>query len=189
MPAHIDTIILHEELAYADVIPVRFRALDAPPDAAALAHWTERNLRMLQAASALEEHGLHEKPDEDSPHAADILRIDSKINLLLDLVGALLAASQSRPAPCAVRFNARAATWQQRGELPRPDAYGAVELHLRECLVQPLTLVGTVNDVAEDGLVDVRFDPIPEAVADQIEKLVFRRHRRQVAGVRHTRRS
>ena len=39
-----------------------------------------------------------EKPDDESPHSADIMRLDFKLNLLLDLAGQLLAASQPRAA-------------------------------------------------------------------------------------------
>jgi hypothetical protein len=38
--------------------------------------------------------------------------------------------------------------------------------------------------VSPDGQVKVKFMPLGEAVADLIEKLAFRRHRRQVAGSR-----
>ena len=48
--------------------------------------------RVLQSCAAIEEHGHIEKPDENAPHAADLLRIDLKINVLLDLVGRLLAS-------------------------------------------------------------------------------------------------
>jgi hypothetical protein len=148
----------------------------------------ERNLRTLLACAALEEHGQHDKPAEDSPHAADILRIDLKVNLLLDMVGALLAASQSRPPSVPARFNPHGIVWDCSGPLPAPGSYGIVDIHLRECLAQPLSLAGTVAEGPADRHVHVRFEPIHEQVADQFERLVFRRHRRQVAGGRAQRR-
>jgi hypothetical protein len=126
--------------------------------------------------------------DEDSPHAAELQRIDQKVNLLLDMVGHLLAASQSRPAAVPVRFNTRGAVWQHPAPGPRGGTRGVVEIHLKECLVQPLTLSGTVTEDSPDGIVQLQFDPLPETVTDHMEKLVFRRHRRQIAGVRHSRR-
>ena len=138
--------------------------------------------------AALDEHGHHEKSSDDSPHAADLLRIDLKVNLLLDLVGALLAATQSRPSPVPARFNPHGIVWEASGEVPPAGAYGLVEIHLRDCLVQPLALAGTVADEPAEHHVHVRFDPLPEPVADQLERLVFRRHRRQVAGGRTQRR-
>ena len=177
-----DTVILHEELAYADVLPVAFRPLPGPLDAVQAASCADRNLRTLLACAALEEHGQHEKQAEDSPHAADIQRIDLKVNLLLDMVGALLAASQSRPPAVPARFNPHGIVWESAGAPPAAGAYGLVEIHLKDCLAQPLVLAGTVADGPAERRVHVRFDPIQGHVADQVERLVFRRHRRQVAG-------
>ena len=184
-----DTVILHQELAYADVLPVVFRPLDGPLDGVYAASLADRNLRTLLACAALEEHGQHDKLAEDSPHAADILRIDLKVNLLLDMVGALLAATQSRPPAVAARFNPHGIVWETTGPTPAAGAFGLVEIHLKECLAQPLALAGTVAEGPAERHVHVRFEPIPDQVADQFERLVFRRHRRQVAGGRTQRRA
>ena len=100
----------------------------------------------------------------------------------------LLAASQSRPPARPVRFNAHGIVWQTDGAVPAPGTRGVVEVHLKDSLVQPLCLLGSVADESHDGVVHMRFEPLSEAVGDHVEKLVFRRHRRQIAGVRHTRR-
>lgn len=184
----VDTVILHNELAYADQLAVAFRPLEAPLDPAVEASLVERNLRLLQACAALEEHGQIEKPDEDSPHAADIMRIDLKINLLLDLVGHVVARSQSRPAAVPVRFNTHGIVWTQTAPAPQAGTRGIVEIHLRDALVEPLALPGVVAEGSADGHVHVRFEGLHETVADHIERLVFRRHRRQIAGARLSRR-
>jgi hypothetical protein len=88
-----------------------------------------------------------------------------------------------------VRFNTRGIVWQHAGATPRRGERCIVEIHLKDCLVQPLTLSGTVSDDTADGMIQISFDPLPEPVSDHMEKLVFRRHRRQIAGVRHARRS
>ena len=83
----VDTVVLYEELAYEDVLPLAWRRLPEPFDPATIGSFADRNLRVLQSLSALEEHGQIEKPDDSSVHAADILRLDMKMNLLLDMVG------------------------------------------------------------------------------------------------------
>lgn len=200
MGEHGDTVILHDELAYADVLPVAFRPLADEPGEDAVAAWSERNLRLLQGCAALEEHAGGEKQDDDGPHAADLRRIDLKVNLLLDMVGHLVAASQARPPARPLRFNAHGIVWSLRpGEAaPRGGTPGLVEIHLKPFMVDPLALPGVVAAAepaaaggGRDGggaIVHVRFEALPEMVADHIEKLVFRRHRRQVAGVRQSRR-
>jgi hypothetical protein len=134
--------------------------------------------------TALDEHGQIEKPDENAPHAADILRLEMKMNLLLDMVGALLIASRPRPKPAAVRFNALGGVFQGSSPFPPLGNQGVLEVFLRDCVADPLRLFGRIASVAPDGKVKVRFVPPGEHISDLLEKLAFRKHRRQVAGVR-----
>jgi hypothetical protein len=180
-----DTVILFEELAYHDVLPVGWRPLGDEIDPDLAASYTASNVRVLQACTALQEQGQLEKAD-DQPHSADFLRLELKINLLLDVVGRILAANQPRPPAVAIRFNALGATFQGTPPYPRPGAQGAVEIYLRECVAEPLRLIGRVANVSAGGEIKVRFLPPGEAASDLLEKLAFRRHRRQVAGSRNT---
>jgi hypothetical protein len=183
-----DTVILRNELAYVDVLPVAFVLLDVAADASQRASMAEKNLRVLLASAALEEHGQIDKADDGSPHAADLLRMEQKLNLMLDVVGYLLAQSQSRPLPTSIRLNALGAIWQATDTNFTVDSRGVLQVYLRECLVQPLNLPARVVAI-QDHETHLEFDSMPDAVSDQLEKLVFRRHRRQVAGARHGRRS
>jgi hypothetical protein len=180
----VDTIVLFEELAYEDMLPLTWRLAGAPVSDLVKRSFADRNLKLLQACAALEEHGQAEKADERAPYHADIVRLDMKMNLLLDLVGQIFAASHPRPEAMPVRFNALGAVWQHKGTPPNEGVYGVLELHLRECLVEPLRLSGRVASVSADSRVKIKFDNPGDAVADLIEKLAFRRHRRQVAGAR-----
>ena len=179
-----DTVVLYNELAYEDVRPVNWAPLAGSVDAALAASFTERNVRLLQALAAIEDHGASDKPDEATP---DLTRLDFKINLLLDLVGQLLVANRPQPAPVAIRFNAHGAVWQASAPLPQVGAHGIVEIHLRDFLAEPLRLVGSLAKVSAAGEATVRFAPVGEAVADLIERLIFRHHRRHVAGIRQPR--
>lgn len=183
-----DTVVLYEELAFQDVLPLLWRPAASPVDRELTASFDERNLRLLQAWDAMEEHVPVEKKPEDAPYAAEITRLDLKINLLLDLVGQLLVANRPRPHASPVRFNALGAMWRATGTLPEAGEQGIAEIYLRDCLAEPLRLVGRVTNVTPDGHIKVRFLPMGEAVSDLIEKLAFRRHRRQIAGARQPRR-
>jgi hypothetical protein len=183
-----DTIILYEELAYQDVLPIAWRPLPDELDADLVASFTDSNIRVLQACAALEEHSAGEKQDDASPHSAHLVRIDLKINLLLDLVGKILAVNQPRPKPLPIRFNAVGATWRtSKAPLPAPGSQLVLEIYLHDALAEPVRLVGRVTKVAGEEI-NVRFNPPGEATADLIEKLAFRRHRRRVAGARQPRR-
>jgi hypothetical protein len=185
----IDTVVLYEELAYEDVLPLVWRRLPEPFDPAVIGSFADRNLRVLQSLSALEEHGQLEKVDENSVHAADIVRLDLKVNLLLDMVGQLLIASRPRPASAAIRFNAVGAVWQGVAPYPELGNQGVLEVYLRDCIAEPLRLVGRIASVGPDGRIKARFIPPGEHISDLLEKLAFRRHRRQVAGAKHPKKS
>lgn len=184
----VDTIVLHNELAYEDVFPVGWRSLSRPLDLPAVAALTERNVRTLQVCATIEEQGPVEKSEDKALNSADLLRLEVKMNLVLELMGQLLAAQQQRPRPVSMRFNALGAIWRSATP-PRVGDQGLLDIYLRECLAQPLTLIANVTHVSADGVVRVAFTPPGEATADLIEKLAFRRHRRHVAGVRQPRRS
>lgn len=181
-----DTIVLYEEIAYLDKLPLRWRPFNSPPELPLLASFKDRNLRVLQAAAAMEESVGEKRPDDAAPHSADLQRLESKVNLLLDLVGQLVAANQGRPAAAPVKFNARGASWRSAGPL-QPGSRGVLEIWLRESLVEPLHLAGQVESVAPDGRVTVRFDAQDKAVEEMLEKLAFRHHRRRVASSRQPR--
>jgi hypothetical protein len=184
-----DTVVLYEELAFQDVLPISWRPMTSPVERELAASFDERNLRLLQAWDAMEEHTPVERQKaEEAPYAAEIMRLDLKVNLLLDLVGQLLAANRSRPPSSPVRFNALGAMWQGSGTLPEAGEQGLVEIYLRDCMAEPLRLAGRVTKVTPDGNIKVKFLPMGEAVSDLIEKLAFRRHRRQIAGARQPRR-
>jgi hypothetical protein len=183
-----DTVVLFAELAYEDILPLRWRAATGQISDAFRRSCAESNLKVLQACTALEEHGQPEKADEHSQYHADIVRLDMKINLLLDMVGQILIANRPRPDPMSIRFNTLGAVWQHKGTLPAANALGVLEVYLRECVIDPLRLIGTVISVTDETRVKVKFEPPGQQIADLIEKLAFRRHRRQIAGTRNPKR-
>ena len=177
-----DTVVLYEELAVQDVLPVQWRPAAARPDPQSLAGLSERNYQILQAWDDLEDRGPVELSDENSPLGAELQRLDRKLTLLLDLVGQILCVNQPRPPPVAVRFNALGAEWRLSQAPPEVGAPGTVEIHLRECVAQPLRFAGNVTALTGGGELRVRFVPLEDAVASLIGRIAFRRHRRQIAG-------
>ncbi len=176
-----DTVVLYEELAVQDVLPVLWRPAAAPPDPQSLAGLSERNYQILRAWDDLEDRGP-ELSDENSPLGTELQRLDRKLTLLLDLVGQMLCVNQPRPPAVAVCFNALGAEWRLSQPPPEVGAPGIVEIYLRECVAQPLRFAGSATAVTGGGELTVRFVPLDDAVASLIGKIAFRRHRRQIAG-------
>lgn len=181
MTDNTDTVVLYEELAFQDVLPVLWRPAPAPPGREVLSGLSESNLQILQTWEALTDQSRIE-PDENSPLSADLQRMDRKLTLLLDMVGQILSTNRPRPAAVPVRFNALGAAWRAVGPPPAANSAGILEIHLHEYVAQPLRFAGTVTGVTSSGDVTVRFVPLEDLVAALIAKVAFRRHRRQIAG-------
>ena len=112
-------------------------------------------------------------------------RLDFKLNLLLDLAGQLLAASQPR---AAARHRSASTPWARACSTTKPlaaGAHGILEVMLaRHRRAAAATCRRKSCRARRAGQTRVRFLSLGETVADHIEKLVFRRHRRKIAGAR-----
>ena len=168
-----DTIVLDAELAYADVLPIRWTPLEAELDVERAAALIDQNLRVLQTFAAMEDSAQVEKPDEDSPHSADLQRISSRSTA--SIIGRIGARTAVPKLPIASARGAGGAGARRLGQQPRraqdPSARN------RCCSL----CAYRVAAVRRGRHVKVDFDAVGEPVADIIEKLAFRRHRRQVA--------
>lgn len=181
----VDTVVLYDELAYQDVLPVQWQARARPRDPFELAGQEEANLLLLQACVAMEEHPARDKNEDLGPLAGEIARIDFKLNLVLQLL-ARLVQREPMPPPCPIRFNALGASWTPSGSPPAVESYGVLRIQLRSSLPQTLDLPAEVAAL-EESTVKVRFPDLSESVAELIQRLAFLRHRRHIAGVRKAR--
>ncbi len=181
----VDTVVLRNELAYHDTLPVRWEPLERPLDQFRLGTLEEANVMLLQACVAVEEHPLRDKGEDSHPLANELARLDFKLNLLLQMVGTLVNQAPAVEA-VPVQFNALGASWQARGAPPRVGTQGMLHIRLRGALVQTLDLYAEITD-SEAGAVSAKFLKMPPAAAELMQQLCFLRHRKQVAGSRKSR--
>lgn len=165
-----------EENLHADCEPLAW-----PPSPAQLQQLADRNANVLAAIAALEERRA-DGGEDDSPLMQEILRMDAKLNVLVEIVNNLLVPGGTLPPRQLLRFNAIGAV------LPASlaPAGGGLLLRIRFdlCRSLPLELAAQVERQFDDGRVFVVFAPLGDALGDAIERLVFRHHRRKVAGSR-----
>lgn len=165
-----------EESLHADCEPLAW-----PPSPALLQQLAERNANVLAAIAALEERRA-DGGEDDSPLMQEMLRMDAKLNVLMEIVNNLLVPASALPPRRQLRFNAIGALLPA-GLAP---AAGGVLLRIRFdlCRSLPLELPAQVQRQFDDGRAFVLFAPLGDALGDAIERLVFRHHRRKVAGAR-----
>ena len=165
-----------EELLHVAIEPLAWPM--PQPLALALA---ERNGNALAAIAALEERRV-ETPDDDNPLVQEMRRMDAKLTALVDIVNRLLVPPGTLPAQRLVRFNARGAVLAADVALPG-DAV-LLGLRFEHCRSLPLELPALREKQFDDGRTFVAFTSLSDAQSDAIERLVFRHHRRKVAGAR-----
>jgi hypothetical protein len=170
-------------LVYEDILPVVFAREQNPPDAAMLSRFNFNNRQVLEAVAALEEHAVESDEDEGASSEA-IARLNLKINLLLNMVGQLLAERGGLPEPAPVRLGSHSIAFVPGGAAPASGEAGAVSVYLDASPAAPLKFAGNVVAVrAIDGrpMVELTYSGMDDGVREALEKLIFRHHRRAIA--------
>ncbi len=173
-------------LTYEDTLPLRWVAATVAPSDAQQVRIQESNAEVLRAVAFLEEH-QGEAVLEHDPITQELQRMDFKINLLLDLVGQVLAHHSTLPEPLPVSLSAKAIQWDAQ-VAPDLGSHLNVEFFLSRKYPRPIMFYGQVqqvNTVPGGFRTTVALEGMSEVVRDWLEKFIFRHHRRSIA---HSRR-
>lgn len=182
---------LAEGIVYEDILPLGWRLIDEFPGDAQLEHINHSNESFLKSFASLDENAFprHEFEDEHTDYAQELVRLDLKINLLLELVGHVLSRQLNLPMPVRTRMNSSGIEWFGFG-LPTAGSRVLLELYLHSRYPRPLELPGSV--VAVGGLdrndsAKIRFHGLSDSLRESLDKLIFRHHRRKIASARSKR--
>lgn len=152
-----------------------------------LARLNADNQQLLAAEASLDEVRVHEALKDESPALLhELQRLEFKINILLRLTAEIAVRGSGLPPPQRVRLTSHALEWF--GERTPPAAEtGLLSLYINHALPQSVKIPCVVeSDQSPDGLpARLRFVGLSEAVVQLLDKLIFRHHRRLVAGARH----
>lgn len=169
-------------LRYEDQVPLRWRELEALPTGLERERIARENSRLLQLLPSLEE-GAQEHVHDEEPPPRYIQLLELRLQLLTELLADLLAQSRPLPAVHALGITAEFIDWLD-AQPPAPGALLLVEVFLHPLLPRPLCLLAevmTVEPCAKGGQVMARLQVNAELVQAELEKLIFRQHRRTVA--------
>lgn len=167
-----------ECLTIGEYLPVDWQPLDALPDAGRLQALNAEAVQLLSTVGSLEESHLESRDDDDPLLSQDLLRMDHKLNLLLTLVGQLIARDHDQPAATHVDLCRLGIVWGG----PADSEFGLLAMYLPAFPATPLRLAARIvqRDSAH-GRVWARFEGLDDTVHDHLDKFVFRHHRRHVA--------
>ena len=158
-------------------------------DATELEHYNQETARALQALSLFEE-----APKELSADATlkgqELLHLEAKVDVLLSLITRLVSHQQGLPKRHNTVLRADTLEWAGPcAEQAKTGDNGVIVLYPNPLLPMPFRLAGRVVSTIERGGAKwrlTRFEHMSPLVSVGLEKLVFRRHRRQVAIARGT---
>jgi hypothetical protein len=177
---------LGDGLVFEEALPVGWTA-GPLAEGLLLARLNSDNHQLLGAESSLDDVRVHDALKDESPALVhELQRLEYKVNILLRLTAELALRNAGLPEPQRVRLTSRALEWFG-SETPAVGSSGLLAVYINPALPQPVRIPCVVaGERRQDDLrvAQMRFSGLSEAVIEQLEKLIFRHHRRLVAGAR-----
>ncbi|MCG5499533.1 PilZ domain-containing protein [Ectothiorhodospira lacustris] len=175
-------------LVIRDRLPLAVEPVAGIPPAEELARINEANESLLRVCAGMDDVQPR-RTDDAGEVSQELLRIESKVNLLVEMVSLLLHAHARIPPPVPVRISAEGLGWAQP-EAQQPGQILCLSFYLCPQFPKPLTLfarVASCESAASGHELSVLFQGMSSALEDGIQKMVFRRHRRSIALTRSRR--
>ena len=177
---------LGDGLIFEESLPVTWTP-GPQPDGFSLGRLNADNHQLLGAEASLDEVRVHEALKDESPALLhELQRLEYKVNILLRLTAELAMRSSGLPGPARVRLSSKGLEWYG-DSTPAVGETGLLALYINAALPQPLKIyciaAGERVD-AEARVSQLLFTGLNDSVIDMLEKLIFRHHRRLVAGAR-----
>src|ERR1700736_2112055 len=179
---------LGDGLIFEESLPVAWSP-GALAEGLLLARLNADNHQLLGAESSLDEVRVHEALKDESPALLhELQRLEYKVNILLRLTPELALRSSGLPAPERVRMSSQGLEWFREHDAPggvTDGATGMLSIYINPALPQPLKIPAVISGqriIEDTRATQLRFMGLSDAVVDMLEKLIFRHHRRLVAG-------
>ena len=169
--------------SYEAALPLVWTPLDQPVGNLRRSQLNDDNLRVLAAVALLDEtRAAGSSPDDGNALDAEVARLHQKLNLVIDLLGFLVARQGGEVEPARVRLSWQGVVFagpQGLGEA------GLISLGLHRSVPQAFTWPARIGHLDGEER-HARFEPFGDALQAAIERHVFLRHRRAVAGSRRS---
>lgn len=140
------------------------------------------NESLLRVLSTLDESRRTYGEDLDHQAVDALGRMEAKLNLMLAYVSQLLTHYRPLPGSVHAVLHGDRLGWTAT-DGPGLGAYVQIELYLNPQIPSPLVFFGFVAEhqrTAEGVHLEVRFDSLGEAVQSELDRLIFRHHRREI---------
>jgi hypothetical protein len=183
-----DTNPLADSLIYEDLLPLTWSSIDGEAQVVNSARVSEHNEHVLRCVNLLGEQ-IKEKLDEEGETESALVRLEAKVNLILEMLSSLDRARGDTPDTTQVRLAAGGLEWDCKEQPPAEGDTIWIKLNIDNRVPEAMQLAAQVLSVSVEGqqtTVCAKFEQMGEAVQDQLEKMIFRHHRRMVAQSKST---
>lgn len=173
---------------YEGNIPLGLKFLSTAPSPQEQMHLAHQNCQILQALLSMDPM-IYDADDESDLAVHELVRLDNKLNLLLGMVGKLLAQVVQMPASVTACIGAGAMQFELSGGQQESIASHAGESVMLEIFFNP-QLLGAVNLIVDLKLKQgagavvtavANYQYMDTKVLELLEKYIFRQHRRAIA--------
>jgi len=173
---------LGKGLVYEDTVPLSYSHLGPDSQPGNTTSESARNLGVLRNLWLMQET-LHDVPEEFSALEPTLLRLESKLDLVVELLGQSLSKEFQLPEAHAVKITSQFLQWQARESLEVGTRI-LMQCYLLPHLPLPLTLRGSVSTVEalDEGFqLTISLEALDEPCSELLDKIIFRNHRRSIA--------
>ncbi|MCP3671431.1 MAG: hypothetical protein GY814_13565 [Gammaproteobacteria bacterium] len=181
-----DTNPLTDSLIYATSMPLSWSVREDGYHESHYIRVAEHNEHVLRCVNLLgEQH--RDKVEEESESDLTLMRLEAKINMLLEMVSKLDQRINQIPESSEVKLASAGIEWLCCDSPPAVGSSIWIKLHIDHRIPEAMNIPAQVIAVREesDGLiVAAKFESIGEVVQEQVEKMIFRHHRRMIAQLR-----
>lgn len=177
---------LEHELTFTGSLPFAIEWQDnAFPDSE-LDFIQQGALDVLQAIIGLDEtvHAGHDGNEEQNRILNDIARLETKLNLVLEMLSDVLLQQNAAPHMASISMGTHQLGWRVKQTVHRPGEQGLVSIYLVPGLAKPLRLAVEVIEVKSENshsLIITKWLNLSEQVKELIAKYIFVQHRKEIA--------
>lgn len=125
----------------------------------------------------------YEAGDEREEATPELQRLEQRLNLVIDLLAQVLSRDLQLPTPASCEVSRDAVVWTA-ASLPAVGDRIKLSLYLNPHYPRPLVLYGNIESLqarAEGRCARMALSELTEPVAEGLDRLIFRDHRRRVA--------
>jgi len=164
-------------------LPIAWEPLPGPPDVAGQVSGILANEELLGNLLILDEAIAEPEEDTQQEHWR---RVEAKLDLMLNLLGEMLAGQRGLPVSRPVRLGGDVLCIDGISDQPLPAAgeWLRVQLYLMPSIPRPLMVAAEVLPTEAPDRLLLRLTGLPETTQNLLERFVFRQHRRAVAQAR-----